>query len=64
MIIVDPNKPATFTVRIKIVVWPDGSWTAYSDHIKNPDKYISGGETEYWITAEIPMPADIKGEVQ
>lgn len=61
----------TFRARIKIAVWPDGSWRAYGeDDTKSLDIMFSdlmdaapGGESYHWIEADVPLPTVIKGSV-
>lgn len=61
---------ATIRARIRVAVWPDGTWIAYGDEGKNAVRMhddildaCPGGESYYWVEADLPMPTTIKGEV-
>lgn len=60
----------TIRARIRVAVWPDGSWTAYGDQTKNVERTFAeiidaapGGESYHWIECDLPLPTTIEAEV-
>lgn len=58
------------TIRVRVAVWPDGSYTAYGAEKKTieiHDDMLDGaptGESIVWIVAEIPLPEEVRGYVE
>lgn len=66
-----PDDPqTTIRVRIKIAVWPDGSWAAYGDNTKSAERTMDeildahpGGDSAHWVEATLPLPRIVEGEI-
>ena len=60
----------TIRIRIKVAVWPDGTWTAYGDNTKSAEQTMDeildaapGGDSTHWVEATIPLPLTVEGQV-
>ena len=55
----------TVKVRIAVAVDPDGKWSAYGcpgadeTDMDIAVDAVAPGEARYWVTAELPIPAEI-----
>ena len=64
----DPK--TTIRVRIKVAVWPDGTWTAYGDQTNRMERTMEdildaspGGDSTHWVEATLPLPLTVEGKV-